>query len=90
MGLTTRLLLAALVLPILGGAAPSPEQGYLVIIGGGNRPERVLRQFAELAKRHGTGRIVVIPNASADPRKREKARRPSLPSTPSGRLTGST
>ena len=78
MGLTTRLLLAALVLPILGGAAPSPEQGYLVIIGGGNRPERVLRQFAELAKRRGTGRIVVIPNASADPEETGKSQAAEL------------
>jgi cyanophycinase len=76
MGLTIRLLLATLAFLILGNASPlpaSPEQGYLVIIGGGNRPERVMRQFAELAKRHGTGRIVVIPNASADPEETGKS-----------------
>ena len=46
----------------------SDAKGYLFIIGGGRRPDDMMRKFAELAATHGTGKIVVIPNASAEPR----------------------
>jgi len=43
------------------------EKGHLVIIGGGSRPDRIMRTIADLAKLHDKGKIVVIPNASATP-----------------------
>ncbi len=43
------------------------EKGHLVIIGGGPRPDRVMKRFAELASAHDTGIIVVIPTASSVP-----------------------
>jgi len=43
------------------------EKGHLVLIGGGSRPERVMKTIVDLAVKHGNGNIVVIPNASATP-----------------------
>ncbi len=43
------------------------EDGHLVIIGGGSRPERVMKRVTELASLHGSGKIVVIPSASSVP-----------------------
>lgn len=43
------------------------EQGYLLIVGGGERPVRVMSQMVDYASRFGSGKIVVIPNASATP-----------------------
>ncbi len=71
------IVLAAISALTLPGVRPSAAadrsvelgnaKGYLVIIGGGPRPERVMRRFADLAGRHASGRIVVIPNASENP-----------------------
>jgi cyanophycinase len=72
--------LPALLLPLAWttGATDNRAQGatirgYLVIVGGGSRPDRVMQRFADLAKLHGNGRIVVIPNASADPEETGKS-----------------
>lgn len=43
------------------------EKGYLLIIGGGGRPDYVMKRFTDLAAQHGMGKIIVIPNASASP-----------------------
>lgn len=50
-------------------AAPvaSRPRGSLVIIGGGDRAEAVMRRFVGLARAHGTGRIVVFTMASGVP-----------------------
>ena len=52
-----------------GLATPGfPEaKGYLFIIGGGDRPEDMMRRFVELAGRFGRGKIIVFPMASSDP-----------------------
>ncbi len=50
----------------LAQAQPRPK-GYLFIIGGGNRPESMMKRFVEMASRSGSGRIVVLPMASATP-----------------------
>jgi cyanophycinase len=55
-------LVYGLVSPALSGA-----KGYLFIIGGGDRPERMMRRFVELAGRFGTGKIIVFPMASSEP-----------------------
>jgi len=43
------------------------EKGYLLIIGGGGRPDYMMKRFTGLAALHNTGKIIVIPNASATP-----------------------
>lgn len=58
------ILLAGPFLPFLTGEG----KGYLFIMGGGSRPESMMRRFVELASRCGDGRIVVFPMASAQPR----------------------
>lgn len=61
--------LAAAVLAAAGALPPlSPERprGSLLIVGGGDRPETVMRRFVELAGGRGS-RIAVVPIASADP-----------------------
>jgi cyanophycinase len=42
-------------------------KGYLFIIGGGDRPESMMRRFVEMAGRFGNGKIVVFPMASSEP-----------------------
>lgn len=65
---TGALLLAILLLLATGltQAQPRPK-GYLFIIGGGDRPEKMMKRFVEMASRSGSGRIVVLPMASATP-----------------------
>ncbi len=48
-------------------AASARPRGSLVIIGGGDRAEAVMRRFVDLAKTHGAGRIVVFTMASGVP-----------------------
>jgi cyanophycinase len=55
-------LLAGLAAPSSAGA-----KGILFIIGGGDRPESMMRQFIDLAGRFGSGKIVVFPMASSEP-----------------------
>ncbi len=45
------------------------RKGFLFIIGGGDRPESMMRRFVELANQRGTGKIVIFPMASAEPEK---------------------
>src|SRR5688572_3883632 len=49
-------------------ATPAPEspRGSLVIVGGGDRPQPMMRRFIELAGGRGA-RIAVVPNASSEP-----------------------
>src|SRR4030065_564383 len=56
------LLLAGLVAP-----GHSGTKGYLFVIGGGDRPESMMRRFVDLAGRFGRGKIVVFPMASSEP-----------------------
>ena len=46
--------------------APAPPRGSLVIVGGGDRSEAMMRRFVELAGGRGA-RIAVVPNASSEP-----------------------
>jgi cyanophycinase len=47
-------------------AAPDAPRGSLVIVGGGDRSEAMMRRFVELAGGRGA-RIAVVPNASSEP-----------------------
>ncbi|MBC7364263.1 MAG: cyanophycinase [Candidatus Aminicenantes bacterium] len=47
--------------------AEAAPKGYLFIIGGGNRPESMMQRFVDMASRVNSGRIVVLPMASATP-----------------------
>jgi len=42
-------------------------KGYLFIIGGGDRPESMMRRFVDLAGGFGRGKIIVFPMASSEP-----------------------
>jgi cyanophycinase len=56
------------LLMVCGAAAFAAPRGYLFIIGGGDRPESMMRRFVDLARRFGSGKIVVFPMASAEPK----------------------
>lgn len=47
---------------------PPNQKGYLLIIGGGKRPDLVMKKFIELADGFSGGKILVLPMASADPK----------------------
>ncbi len=47
-------------------ASAASPRGHLFIIGGGPRPEAMMRRFVELAGGPGRARIVVLPMASGD------------------------
>jgi cyanophycinase len=47
--------------------AQAAPKGYLFIIGGGDRPESMMKRFVDMASRVNSGRIVVLPMASATP-----------------------
>jgi cyanophycinase len=55
-------LLAGLLAPSYSGT-----KGILFIIGGGDRPESMMRRFVDLAGRFGGGKVVVFPMASSEP-----------------------
>ena len=61
-------LLVPFVVSITIPVLPAPPQGRLFIIGGGDRDEAMMRRFVDLAGRFGTGRIVVFPMASSEPK----------------------
>lgn len=42
-------------------------EGYLFIIGGGNRPVTMMKKFVELSKKSSNGKTVVFPMASSEP-----------------------
>jgi cyanophycinase len=50
-----------------GSAASPPAAGYILAVGGGDRPEGVMRKFVELAVRGGKSRVVVFTMASGVP-----------------------
>ncbi len=45
----------------------SLPKGYLFIIGGGKRPESMMKKFIEIAENFGKGKIVILPMASSAP-----------------------
>jgi len=61
-------LLAVVVFATSASPTPSPDlpRGSLVIVGGGERSEAMMRRFVELAGGRGA-RIAVVPNASSEP-----------------------
>jgi cyanophycinase len=60
------LTLVSILLIAAAGQVRAEVRGHLFIIGGGNRPASLTRQFIALADKAG-GRIVVFPMASATP-----------------------
>jgi cyanophycinase len=62
-------LLFLLVVSWFAAPVPGAPKGYLFIIGGGDRPESMMRRFVELAGHFGTGKIVIFPMASSEPSK---------------------
>jgi cyanophycinase len=55
------------ILGLITGAAFSETKGFLFIIGGGDRPEYMMKKYVELASQFGSGKIVVFPMASSTP-----------------------
>ena len=47
--------------------AASKPKGYLFIIGGGSRPESMMKKFIELAGKFNGGKIIIFPMASSVP-----------------------
>ena len=58
------ILLFLLIFPICLSADP---KGYLFIIGGGSRPDVMMKRFVQLARQFNSGRIIVFPMASSVP-----------------------
>lgn len=53
---------------VISPAAPNTSpQGILFAIGGGRRPDTMMKKFIELAQQHKSGRIIVLPMASSVP-----------------------
>ena len=48
-------------------SAFSEIEGYLFIIGGGPRPETMMKKFIELAEKFNSGKIIIFPMASSVP-----------------------
>lgn len=46
---------------------PAGTKGYLFIIGGGTRPEEMMKKFVELCGQSGKGKIIIFPMASSVP-----------------------
>ncbi len=59
-------LFSAIVFSLCFYAHPVPK-GCLFIIGGGKRPESMMKKFVEMAERVRSGKIVVFPMASSSP-----------------------
>ena len=64
-----RLAAAAVLWLLTVSIIPAVESvsGHLFIVGGGTRPEAMMKKFVSLAVGHGSGRIVVFPMASSVP-----------------------
>jgi cyanophycinase len=60
-------LILALAAGCLEPAGARTPRGRLFIIGGGERPPEMMRQFIDLAGGPRRARILVIPNASSEP-----------------------
>lgn len=61
-------LLLSMILLLCLSAFPQVK-GYLFIIGGGSRSERMMKEFIELASGFKSGKIIILPMASAEPDK---------------------
>ena len=61
------LFFVVIILGLITQAALAEAKGYLFIIGGGDRPESMMRRFVELASHFGSGKIVIFPMASSVP-----------------------
>ena len=59
--------LAFSLLASLSPPSHSGVKGTLFIIGGGDRPESLMRRFIDLAGKSGGGKIVIFPMASSEP-----------------------
>jgi len=66
-GLTGLVLAIFSLLSFQPGFPQLKPKGYLFIIGGGDRPGAMMKKFVDLASRSGSGRILVLPMASATP-----------------------
>ena len=64
-----RLAVAAVIWFLFISLVPAEEDvsGHLFIIGGGSRPDAMMKKFVFLSETHGSGRIVVFPMASSVP-----------------------
>jgi cyanophycinase len=63
----SRALWIAILGLILTVPARPEAKGVLFIIGGGDRPEAMMKRYAELVRAAGGGKVVVFPNAGAEP-----------------------
>ncbi len=61
-------ILLSLLVFTAGAVLAAEPKGSLFIIGGGERDEAMMRRFVDAARRFGTGRIVVFPMASSEPK----------------------
>lgn len=52
---------------LLSAGFETQPQGTLFIIGGGKRPDDMMKEFVEMAERFQSGRIVILPMASGAP-----------------------
>ena len=55
------------ILGLISRTAFSETKGFLFIIGGGDRPEYMMKKYVELASQFGSGKIVIFPMASSAP-----------------------
>jgi cyanophycinase len=62
-----RLILFICLILTVSLPATSETKGYLFIIGGGRRPESMMKKFIELSEKFNSGKIVVFPMASSVP-----------------------
>jgi cyanophycinase len=60
-------LLMLIFLGMVISPAFSGTKGYLFIIGGGDRPESMMKKFVDLAGQFGSGKIIIFPMASSVP-----------------------
>lgn len=58
--------LSFLILLFFITGIPAQNKGYLFVIGGGDRPEYMMKRFIDLAGGNNS-KIIIIPNASSDP-----------------------
>ncbi len=61
-------ILLSLLVFTAGAVLAAEPKGSLFIIGGGERDEAMMRRFVDAARTFGTGRIVVFPMASSEPK----------------------
>ena len=62
-----RLVWVALISLAIAHPALAEAKGTLFIIGGGDRPESMMRRYAALVHASGAGKVIVLPNAGAEP-----------------------